>query len=175
MAECPNAIFSVVVLSTVFSMGLIPLTGWKISIITLLVPIILVAVANNYGIYLVARFQEISDKNPQAQKKELIRILLKSLNMPILFSGLTTIAGILGLLTHSVIPARQVGVLAAAGVSMALLMSLLLIPALIFVSGTGSIPKNLRSNKIRLFDNALDKLSALIVNYPGKILIVSAS
>jgi hypothetical protein len=166
--------FSVVVLTTAFSIALVPLTGWKISIITVLVPVILIAVANNYGIYLVARFQELSDKHPQAQKKELIRILLKSLNMPILFSGLTTVAGILGLLTHSIIPARQVGVIAAAGVSLALLMSLLLIPALIFVSGTGSIPKNLRTNKIRLFDNVLDKLSALVVNKPGKILIVSA-
>ena len=61
--------------------------------------------------------------------------------MPILFSGLTTVAGILGLLTHSIIPAKQVGVLAAAGVSVALLMSLLLIPAMIFVSGSGLIPK----------------------------------
>ncbi|MEZ4998557.1 MAG: MMPL family transporter [Bacteroidales bacterium] len=56
-----------------------------------------------------------------------------SLNMPILFSGLTTIAGLLGLLTHSIIPARQVGILAATGVSLALAMSLLLIPALIYL------------------------------------------
>ena len=51
--------FSVVVLSTLISMGLIPLLGWKMSVLTLLVPIILVGVANNYGIYLVARYQEI--------------------------------------------------------------------------------------------------------------------
>ncbi len=91
------------------------------SIITLLVPVILIAVANNYGIYLVARFQELREQYPAASKRELMNILFKSLNMPILFSGLTTIAGILGLLTHSIIPARQVGILAAAGVSLALL------------------------------------------------------
>ena len=51
--------FSVVVLSTLISLGLIPLLGWKMSVLTLLVPIILVGVANNYGIYLVARYQEI--------------------------------------------------------------------------------------------------------------------
>jgi len=166
--------FSVVILTTAFSLAMIPLIGWKMSIITLLVPVILIAVANNYGIYLVARFQELSSGHPGASKKELVKILIKSLNMPILFSGLTTVAGILGLLTHSIIPAKQVGVLAAAGVSVALLMSLLLIPAMIFVSGSGLIPKNRKYGKTRFFDKILDKLSKMIVKNPGRILLVSA-
>ncbi len=61
--------FSVVVLTTAFSIALIPLLGWKISIITLLVPVILIAVANNYGIYLVARFQELGKVHPGASEK----------------------------------------------------------------------------------------------------------
>ena len=166
--------FSVVALTTAFSLALIPLAGWKMSIITLLVPVILIAVANNYGIYLVARFQELSNKHTGASKKELIRILIKSLNMPILFSGLTTVAGIMGLLTHSIIPAKQVGVLAAAGVSLALLMSLLLIPALIFVSGTGLISNDRKGDKTRIFDGILNRLSNIIINNPGRILLVSA-
>ena len=83
--------------------------------------------------------------------------------MPILFSGLTTVAGILGLLTHSIIPAKQVGVLAAAGVSVALLMSLLLIPAMIFVSGSGLIPKKRQNDKTSFFDKMLDRLSGMII------------
>ena len=166
--------FSVVILTTAFSIALIPLLGWKISIITLLVPIILVAVANNYGIYLVARFQELSKTEPGATKKELIRTLLNSLNMPILFSGLTTIAGVLGLLTHSIIPARQVGILAAVGVSVALLMSMLLIPSLIFVSGTGLFSKKNTADKTKLFERTLTRLSGFIIHYPGRILAYSA-
>ena len=167
--------FSVVVLTTAFSIALIPLAGWKISIITLLVPVILIAVANNYGIYLVARFQELVKEHPLASKKELTKNLLKSLNMPILFSGLTTIAGILGLLTHSIIPARQVGVLAAAGVSLALLMSLLLIPSLIFVSRTNLISKRPGRDKTKLFENILGKLSGMIIKNPGRILLISGT
>ena len=166
--------FSIVVLTTAFSLALIPLTGWKMSIITVLVPVILIAVANNYGIYLVARFQELSFRHPEATRKELIRMLIKSLNMPILFSGLTTVAGILGLLTHSIIPAKQIGILAAAGVSLALLMSLLLIPALIFVSGSGLTLKNRKRDRAKLFDNILNNLSKLIIKNPGRILLVSA-
>ncbi len=166
--------FSVVLLSTAISMGLIPLLGWKMSILTLLVPIILVAVANNYGIYLVARYQEISIKDGTISKHAMVSKLMHSLNMPILFSGLTTIAGILGLLTHSIIPARQVGVLAATGVTMALIMSLLLIPALIYMKGPLINDSVRRKVNTIAFNRLLNVISGLIVKHPGKILIVTA-
>jgi hydrophobe/amphiphile efflux-3 (HAE3) family protein len=167
--------FLVVLLSTLISMGLIPLLGWKMSILTLLVPIILIAVANNYGIYLVARFREISMKDKSITKFKVISELLRSLNMPILFSGLTTIAGILGLLTHSVIPARQVGILSAAGVTIALIMSLLLIPVLIYLRGPLNLTKISKKKKAftETFDSFLNSISGLIVMFPGKILLVS--
>jgi hydrophobe/amphiphile efflux-3 (HAE3) family protein len=166
--------FSVVLISTVVSMGLIPLFGWKMSILTLLVPIILVAVANNYGIYLVARYQEIWLKDQNISKTSMVTELLRSLNMPILFSGLTTIAGILGLLTHSIIPAKQGGVLAASGISLALVMSLLLIPALIYTRGPLGNMKKSKKIKTEAFEWFLSQLSRFIVRHPGKILIVSS-
>jgi uncharacterized protein len=166
--------FSVVVLSTFFSLALMPLAGWKLSIISVLLPVILIAVANNYGIYLVARYEELTEQHPAASRRELTGILFKSLNMPILFSGFTTIAGILGLLTHSIIPARQVGILAAAGVSLALLLSLVLIPSLISMGRPGKIHTGSRKNRNRISGRILTYLSGLVVRYPGKILAASA-
>ena len=166
--------FSVVVLSTAASMALIPLLGWKLSIITLLVPIILIAVANNYGIYLVARFQELKAQNPGLSHRALINELLRSLNMPILFSGMTTVAGILGLLTHSIIPAKQVGILAATGVLLALSLSLLLIPALIFIGGSGIVKNDRKKHSAGIFNKLLTRLSGQIIRNPGKILVTSA-
>ena len=162
--------FSVVFITTAFSMALVPLTGWKMSIITVLVPVILIGVANNYGIYLVARFQELKFYNPDLSVRELLDSLLKSLNMPILFSGLTTVAGILGLLAHSIIPARQVGILAASGVSLALVMSLLLIPSLISVNSSRLVPKKKRNSTTGFFDSLLTSLSDIIIRRPGRIL-----
>jgi len=164
--------FSVVILSTAICMGMIPLLGWKMSIITLLVPIILVAVANNYGIYLVARYQEIRLKGTADSNKGVIRELLGSLNMPILFSGLTTIAGILGLLAHSIIPARQVGILAAAGVSVSLAMSLILIPAMIYFRGNGRAAAEPVKVRTGGFEKLLGKLSSMIIRHPGRIISV---
>ncbi|MFN8239581.1 MAG: MMPL family transporter [Bacteroidales bacterium] len=164
--------FSVVLISTSASMGLIPLLGWNISILTLLVPIILVAVANNYGIYLAARFQELR-KEGLTDTRETLNQLLGSLNMPILFSGLTTIAGILGLLTHSIIPARQASILAATGVTLALVISLLFVPALI----AGIKPALKRTMIDRSEKNPMEPflsfLAGFIIKRSGSILLFS--
>jgi uncharacterized protein len=165
--------FTVVLLSTCLSMGLIPLLGWKMSIITLLVPVILIGVANNYGIYLVARFQEISLSHAEYSRDQIIRVLTESLNMPILFSGLTTIAGILGLLTHSIIPARQVGVLAATGVAVALIMSLFFIPALIFIRRKGYSARKKGKTDSGMFASLIDFISRITIRHPGKVIIIS--
>ncbi len=179
--------FSVVVLSVTATMGLIPLFGWKFSILSLLVPIILISVANNYGIYMVSRRQELKSMENQPDRNGLISAITGSLNMPILFSGLTTIAGLLGLLAHSIIPARHVGVLASSGVALALTMSLLLIPAVIWLSEKrGSRVKPLKSNQpprrpkksrkkgTDLISRALARLSGLVVRRPGRVLLASA-
>lgn len=166
--------FTVVILSTVVTMGLIPLLGWKFSIIMCLAPIILISVANNYGIYLVSRHKELGRADMPLTGKETVRAITGSLNMPILFSGLTTIAGLLGLLTHSIIPARQVGILAVTGVSLALAMSLLLIPALIYLQHTpGRKPLPPPSEKNDLINRALSVISSVVIRRPGKVLLIS--
>lgn len=167
--------FSVVLFSTAICTGMIPLLGWKMSIISLLVPVILIAVANNYGIYLVTRFQEIKQRKDETTPGNMLKELTGSLNMPILFSGLTTIAGILGLLAHSIIPARQVGVLAATGVTVALIMSLLYIPSMIYAQKGQLRTKKQPARQNFIFKTWLDKLSSVIVKHPGRIIIVFAS
>jgi hydrophobe/amphiphile efflux-3 (HAE3) family protein len=167
--------FTVVALSMIITMGLIPLFGWSFSILSLLVPIILISVANNYGIYIVSRRNELKRSEMPPGRKDMVRELTGSLNMPILFSGLTTIAGLLGLLAHSIIPARQVGVLSATGVAIALVMSLLLIPSLIYLRdrpGIKSRPPHDHSND--LLSRGIRWVSATVTRHPGRVLLVSA-
>ena len=165
--------FTVVLLSVAISMGMIPLAGWRFSIITLLVPVILIAVANNYGIYLVTRSGEIRKNDPEIEREKLIRDLMSSLNMPILFSGLTTIAGLLGLLTHSIIPARQLGILSATGVTAALLMSLLLIPSFLYLRKPSREVRIAGEEHTEVFGKIIKFITGLVTKYPGRIIAIS--
>lgn len=165
--------FSVVIISTLVSIGLIPLMGWRISIITLVLPVILISVANNYGIYLVSRFREIQHQPDRPSREETIKILTRSLNRPILFTGLTTIAGILGLLSHSIIPAKHLGVLAAIGISLALSLSLILIPALIYLRKPAAVTNSGSGKKSDIIDRIVNILSGSVVRHPARLLIIT--
>jgi len=121
--------FAVVIMSIIVSMGLIPLLGWKIQVITVILPVMLIAISNDYGIHLVARYQELNVEGSHYLKKDLARKIFSSLSRPVLLTGLTTMVGMLCLLGHIIIAARQLGVLAASGIVFALAASLFFIPA----------------------------------------------
>lgn len=125
--------FVVVLMSIIFAIGLIVILGWKIHILTILLPVLLIAVANDYGIHIYARYQEENTPGDTRDPKELAQAVMSHLTAPVLLTGVTTIGGFLSLLAHVLIPGRQLGILAAAAVAYALLGSLLFIPAVLAV------------------------------------------
>ena len=123
--------FLVVVMSGLVALALIPILGWKFTVITLLVPIMLIAIANDYGIHMIARYQELNARGNGSTMKELARKIIRSLGKPVLFTGLTTIAGFSALLAHSMIPARQMALVVSVGILLSIFFSLVLLPALL--------------------------------------------
>ncbi len=165
--------FTIVVLSIAFAMGLAPLLGWKLSILSLLVPIMLIAVANDYGIHMIAKYQELVSFNHDDSNESIVSAMVRKLRLPVIFTGLTTIAGILGLLAHSIIPARHVGVLASAGIALAVLLTLFFLPAWLSL-----LPKSkplVGGDKVSgsLLDRSLARLSRLVTSRPRRVLMVS--
>lgn len=123
--------FLVVIMSCLLALSLIPLIGWKFYFISLLVPVMLIAVANDYGIHIIAKYQEINAAGSNLNMKEISLQIIKKLWKPILITGLTTIAGITALLAHTMIPARQMALVAGIGIAAALFYSIILLPAIL--------------------------------------------
>ncbi len=123
--------FLVVVMSALVGLALIPLLGWKFYIITLLVPILLIAVANDYGIHMIAKYQELNTPGNGRSMKRISARITRALWQPVTLTGITTIAGISALWAHSMIPARQMAVVAGIGILFAIFFSLVLLPALL--------------------------------------------
>lgn len=123
--------FFVVIMSILVAMGLIPFIGWKIQVITVILPVFLIAVANDYGIHLIAKYQEYNTSESNDSPQALAKRIFMSLSRPVLLAGITTMVGMLCLLGHVLVPARQLGILAALGIVFALGASLLFIPAMI--------------------------------------------
>lgn len=164
--------FVVVILSILFSFGLMAIVGWEISLITILLPIMLIAIANDYSIHLINLYQEKCETGKFNSMKEIAVEIYRELRNPIFITALTTIGGILGLLSHKMPPAAQLGVLAAAGIGLALLMSLFLVPVLLSFY---PIPNDKKLQKVqkKFFMAKMLELFAKWVNrYPKRVIVI---
>lgn len=167
--------FVMTVMSIIVAMGLISLVGWKIHTVTILLPVILLAVANDYGIHIMARYQEDNAPGTEHSPGELARRGIVELTRPVLATGVTTIVGMLCLLSHMILPAKQLGILAAVGVFFAMIGSLLFIPAVLAVLPRAKSVYD--ASKATESKNVLDRMLAAVARWipqrPKKILLVA--
>lgn len=165
--------FSIVAMSIVISMGLIPLFGWKMQTITMILPVIMIAVANNYAVHLVSRYQQDNREDCKLDSIGLAKLGILSLGAPVIATGVTTIGGVMSILTHRLIPAKQLGILAGIGITFALAASLLFVPAVL------SLLKKPRSviatdiKKRHLLERAMYNLAYFISKNPKPVLTVT--
>lgn len=167
--------FGTVLMAIILSFGLMPFLGWKIAIVTILMPVMLIAVANDYGIHMIAKYNELLETYPDWSKKELVRQTFNSLKYPILITGITTVVGILGLLVHLIVHARQLGILASIGIGWAVILSLFFIPAVLSYLPKKVAKKTFKNGHLqkRLLDRFIPKLSQFIIQRPKMIVILS--
>ena len=123
--------FSVQLLAIVVSMGMIPLLGWKMQMVTVTLPVMLLAIGNDHTVHLVARYQEENLAGGKLSGAQITVHVLRELGFPVLTAGITTVAGFLCLITHAVVPAAQLGVLAAVGLGFVMLAAVSFAPALL--------------------------------------------
>ncbi len=157
---------SVVAMSIILSMGLIPLLGWEFSLVAVLIPIIMIAVANNYAVHLVARYQEFNAIHNNWPMEQIVDESLVRLKKPILMTGLTTIFGIMGLVTYVMLPTKQIGVVASVGVAFALILSLTYVPAILSRMRKGKVQKSFSGQKQAPVDKMLAWAGNTATLYP---------
>lgn len=163
--------FVIVVMSIILAFGVMAAFGWEISLFSILMPIMIIAIANDYGIHLIARYQELSRNSEQLSMKEICKQIYGDLYKPILITGLTTIGGVLGLLTHTMIPAAQLGVLTAIGIGFALLLSIWFLPALLSYFKLKKRANKVKTSKRAPLDIWLNRIGAWVTHYPKRIVM----
>lgn len=120
-----------VALSSVWAVALMALLGVKMSIITVLVPVILLAIGSAQGIHILNRYYSYLTQGQE--KKEAVLNTMQELTYPILMTSLTTAAGFISLLSSPIPPIKHFGLFTAFGVVIAMILSLCLIPAILFL------------------------------------------
>ena len=132
-----------VLISVVWTIGLMALLGVKLTLLATVTPVILVAVGSAYGIHYISHYYDEALTQQRTLEKdeyqELVMGVLRKIRMPVLLAGLTTMAGFGSLSFISIIPVRNFGIFSTFGVFAALIVSLTFLPALLLIRGPHTI------------------------------------
>ncbi|MDH3998438.1 MAG: MMPL family transporter, partial [Desulfuromonadales bacterium] len=121
------------VLSVVSTCGLLGFFGWEVTVISSNFISLQLIITMAVVIHLVVRYRELICHNPAATQKELVLETVHSMAKPCLFAVLTTIAGFSSLILCDILPVINFGWMMSAGITISLLLTFLLFPALLIL------------------------------------------
>jgi predicted RND superfamily exporter protein len=126
-----------VVVAGIWSIGAMPLFDVKLSVITTVLPVILVAVGSAYGIHVITHY--ITDLGRRSlspeEHRDLVFELLRKIGKPVFLAALTTFVGFFSFCFTKVVPIREFGIFASFGVLASFAVALTLIPSLLLIRG----------------------------------------
>ncbi len=125
----------VVFFSTIWAFGLMAVTGIPVYAVSTMIPVMLIAIGVADGIHLYSHLHVYVDHHPNATKLEATKDMLKYLWKPVVMTSVTTAVGFISLLTSQVYPVKYFGIFTAFGVMMAMVFSLVFLPAGIMIFG----------------------------------------
>ena len=125
----------VVFFSTIWAFGLMAATGIPVYAVSTMIPVMLIAIGVADGIHLYSHLQVFINHYPKATKKEAVIDMIKHMWKPVVMTSVTTAVGFVSLLTSQVYPVKYFGLFTAFGVMMAMVFSLVFLPAAIMIFG----------------------------------------
>jgi len=160
----------IVAISLLSTMGIMALSGVPITIPTQILPSFLLAVGIGAVVHLLAMF--FKHLNDNGDRNRAISYSLGHSGLAIVMTSLTTAAGMLSFSTALIAPIADLGVFAAVGIMIALLNTLVLLPAMLAILPIKPATAKLKENTEKM-DAFLKSIAHFSFNNAKKILGVS--
>jgi hypothetical protein len=152
----PLTIIGIVV---VWVLGTIELLGFKITLLSGMIPPIIVVIGIPNAIYLLNKYhtEYISHRN----KEQAISEVIKKVGLATFLTNLTTAIGFLVLLTADITILREFGIVAGINVMATFIVSLVLIPS-VFSWMPPPSHKHLKHLDVKIFDSVLSFVDVMV-------------
>nr|NQU91283.1 RND family transporter [Bacteroidota bacterium] len=158
------------VIAIVWSLGIMSLLGYKMSMISNNIPIILLAVGSAYTIHVLNRVNQLAVTN----RDKAISLALAFIMIPVLLAATTTVIGFISFIFGAYLQmVVDFGIFTAVGTFFACLLSIFFVPALLDVFTPKKRNKALFVKNIRksfLSDHILSPLKILLFKHPKYVL-----
>ena len=155
----------VVLFSTIWAFGLMAALKIPIYAVSTMIPVMLIAIGVADGIHLYSHLHLYLRKHPNASKQEAVGDMIKGMWKPVIMTSVTTAVGFISLLTSQVYPIKYFGIFTAFGVMMAMVFSLVLIPAGILAFGLPKWKKSKEKTESQKASQFSARFSDFIIKY----------
>jgi hydrophobe/amphiphile efflux-3 (HAE3) family protein len=174
-------------LAVVWTFAAVVLYGFTLNIFVIMLPVLLICVGIGDSMHFIAELQDQRDRGCPP-RRSIVRAM-RAVGLPCLLTSLTTSAGFLAFATARIRTFREMGVYAATGVFIALVLTYLLVP--IFygsrrdensadaetdvnegVDDATADERNPREIRNDLFDRLLARVARTVAGYPRIVVVV---
>ncbi len=158
-------------LSMVWTFGYMAFSGISVSMLTIIVPVLLIAVGTAYCLHICSEYLNQAGIEPSA--KAACRATFSHMALPVTLAVLTTVFGIGSLMINRIAAIKEFAQFACFGIASLLVIALSFLPAMLALL---PLPKRLNRGPAGglegLFDKLLRRIVALNLGYQKHCLIV---
>lgn len=158
------------VISIVWSLGLMALLGFSMSMISNNIPIILLAIGSAYAIHVINRINQIRSQ----EKSDIVQTALAYVLVPVILAATTTMIGFVSFIFGAYLEMIvDFGIFTALGTLFACLLSIFFVPAIMSFQKQKKTHSEVKKSKSSFLTiNLLEPLNNLLFKHPKRILII---
>ncbi len=161
----------VVLLSIVWILGVMSVTGKPIDLMLTMLPTIMFVVGMSDVVHILNRYlEELREGN---DKITAVKTSFKEVGLATFLTSLTTAAGFLTLLMANILPIRSFGVYTATGVFLAYILAYSLLPAVMILSKPPKTVRNKKNNQV-FWTRMLRRLFLWVIRHKTVVLVGAA-
>jgi len=158
-----------VVIAIIWTMGLMSMLGYQLTLLTNLIPVILLAVGSAYSIHIVNRFFREKSQAPA----EAIQRTLRYVALPVILASITTIFGFVSFIAGSYLTMIvEFGIFSSLGIFFSLILALSFAPAMLSVFSDKGIKTTKDLKKINQVEKLTQIIGGWVQNHPRKIVAI---
>ena len=158
-------------IGVIMTLGTIAALGYSLSMISVLVPPLLMILGFSYSVHVTSEYHQ-QRRKPDTKNTAVLQTL-KHMTLPVILTGLTTIAGFIALMANPISAVKEFGVFASIGVIYITALSVTFTPALLKAldRNPGAWATGGTTRYGAAFDNFVDRIAQFDLNHRRKIFI----
>lgn len=156
--------FVTLVLADIWIVGLMAHLGYKLTLVGIALPPLMIAVGSSYSIHMLNQYyNEFQRKGSHLHR---IKSATARISLTVILAGLTTFFGFFMLIVNQVSSVREMGVFSAIGVLFAVFIAITMIPAVLLFLPNDPKDRTIKSNgEKRLMNKFLGVISSGVIDH----------